>query len=289
MIENTSLFERYSVHIMDISGCSVENIVAIPKTEDLSVTVNPAIGFTYEIDEEGTYIITSIEDCIEPDLLAFFLVNGGVGPYNFDISLLADSLMFKRYLVRITDVNGCTRDETVVVPISAEEGDFILNSDITPASIGAKDGRIELEVVEELALLFEWYSGDTLLSKERDLFDVSAGTYTLVIMDMFGCSMVNSFTVEDMTVSANDVFLANKIALFPNPTNGEITIEFDLDKQQKVEVNLYDVSGRLVLPTNNYTTKNDRVQMNLNTLAKGVYLARIRVEDGVLVRKIVLN
>jgi len=105
---------------------------------------------------------------------------------------------------------------------------------------------------------------------------------------MFGCSAVEFFTV-DMLVSANEVNLDYQINLFPNPTTGEVNIEFDLDKQQAVEVNLYDVSGRLVLPPYGQSIRNERIQLDLNNLAKGIYLAKIKVAEGILVKKIVLN
>ena len=274
--------------IADQSDNSVTCTFRVIKEMELSVTVDPEVPLTYEIDEDGVYVITSIEDCMQPDLSDFFLVQGGTEPYEVESELLAGTVLFNRYVIRISDVNGCQTENVVVVPIPTEDGTFVLNSEITPVTIGAKDGSIELEVVDGLSLEYKWFRGNTLLSREKDIFELSAGTYTLVIEDMFGCSMVDSFMI-DMLVSANDVYLNRKIDLFPNPTTGEVTIEFALEKQQMVAVDLYDVNGQLVRPTLNYSAKNDRIQIDLNNFAKGIYLAKIQVEDEVVVKKIVLH
>jgi len=158
----------------NVSTCAFQVIME----DGLSVVVNPNIELSYEIDEEGAYLITSIMDCVEPDLLSFFSVNGGTGPYEFDINLLANTLIFKRYMVRITDENGCMIEKIVIVPAPSDDGNFVIDSEITPASVGAKDGSITLETVPGVDLLFEWYRGDTLVSKEKDIFELSAGTYT---------------------------------------------------------------------------------------------------------------
>jgi hypothetical protein len=41
--------------------------------------------------------------------------------------------------------------------------------------------------------------------------------------------------------------LSNEVAIFPNPVTNTITISFSLEQSQKVSLNIFNVSGRLVI------------------------------------------
>ena len=80
--------------------------------------------------------------------------------------------------------------------------------------------------------------------------------------------------------------------MFPNPNEGEFTISFDssVNTNDKVEVSIYDISGRLVYENrfiNN--TRQFYETIKLNNAMPGVYLAIISNGDSSTTHKIVLK
>ena len=80
----------------------------------------------------------------------------------------------------------------------------------------------------------------------------------------------------------NDYVLEAAISVYPNPTNGQFTIDNEQCTINSVEV--YDVYGKLI-----GTTKVDdtHVTLDINTYADGVYFARILTDKGVVTKRIV--
>lgn len=72
------------------------------------------------------------------------------------------------------------------------------------------------------------------------------------------------------------------VAIYPNPNNGEFTIELNNGLTKTIEV--MDVTGRIVL-TN--TTLNDKLNMNATNLAAGVYYVKIKSNNAFEIVKIV--
>jgi len=70
--------------------------------------------------------------------------------------------------------------------------------------------------------------------------------------------------------------------LYPNPTNGDFTIELNNGLVKTVEI--LDMTGRMVY-TN--TTTSDKINCNLNSLAKGIYYVRVQSNNTVEIAKIV--
>lgn len=64
---------------------------------------------------------------------------------------------------------------------------------------------------------------------------------------------------------------SNNLTMFPNPTNGKLTISFSSEITTPITLELYDISGRLVLTsTENSTTT--RKELNLENMDKGSYI-----------------
>jgi hypothetical protein len=75
--------------------------------------------------------------------------------------------------------------------------------------------------------------------------------------------------------------------LYPNPTSGYTTLEFDLSASTIVEVYLFDLHGRLVLaPTQTgYQTGHQSVVLDATTLIPGVYVVRLKAGDKWAIQK----
>lgn len=77
---------------------------------------------------------------------------------------------------------------------------------------------------------------------------------------------------------------------YPNPFNPLTTINYGLPNPAKVNLRIYDISGRLVATVlDGYRLSGyHSVTVDGSSLASGIYIARLQAEDVVLTRKMVL-
>jgi len=85
------------------------------------------------------------------------------------------------------------------------------------------------------------------------------------------------------------------IGVYPNPFNPQTTITFALDKPQRTEVAIYDLTGRLlsVLADHIYAAGNHSVvwsgkDATGRAVPSGTYVVRLETEDGVQAQKVLL-
>lgn len=89
-----------------------------------------------------------------------------------------------------------------------------------------------------------------------------------------GTSMNYSVTVSPCT-GINEVTNSIATKVYPNPTNGNLTIE-TTNTIEKIEI--LDINGKLVVSENNVNTNN--ITMNVGSLTNGVYVLRAKLVSG---------
>ncbi|MDO8998768.1 MAG: M43 family zinc metalloprotease [Bacteroidota bacterium] len=90
----------------------------------------------------------------------------------------------------------------------------------------------------------------------------------------------------------NELTKKYKLNLFPNPSNAESTLKFNLSDAATVNVSVIDVLGKDVLTpvTNNYGVGEQSITINNNnTLAKGIYFVNISINGAKMSKKLVIN
>ncbi|MEJ2616599.1 MAG: T9SS type A sorting domain-containing protein [Ignavibacteriaceae bacterium] len=77
---------------------------------------------------------------------------------------------------------------------------------------------------------------------------------------------------------------------YPNPFNPSTTIKYDLSKQSRVKLEIYDILGRRVATLVDETKKAGRYQIvwNASRLTSGVYFERLQAGDYSAVKKLLL-
>lgn len=77
-------------------------------------------------------------------------------------------------------------------------------------------------------------------------------------------------------------------SLYPNPASDKLNI-----LSNKLEgyfyIDVLDINGRIVRNTKAYITRNTPLPLDIKNLEKGVYVVRIRNDNGVYSRKIIMN
>lgn len=108
----------------------------------------------------------------------------------------------------------------------------------------------------------------------------------------------NNLYIDDINILGSNVGLVENsdgsgFSLYPNPTDGNSTINYSLTEQTSVKADLYDISGRLV--RNIYTGEQQAGEYNLavsdetNPLAPGTYMIQMTIGDKISTRKLVVT
>ncbi|MBT6005510.1 MAG: T9SS type A sorting domain-containing protein [Prolixibacteraceae bacterium] len=90
-------------------------------------------------------------------------------------------------------------------------------------------------------------------------------------------SEVNTYLVSVDLINNFD----NNIKLYPNPVNDKFTISFIVETQTKVELKLYDISGKLIKTTDigMYNNGQHNVNSDISFLNSGVYLLEVNLNE----------
>ncbi len=107
---------------------------------------------------------------------------------------------------------------------------------------------------------------------------------TTYICDPHPNSMYGTVTVTG-TASVDEVNLFD-FSLFPNPVSEIINMKFENIVNGQITVEIYDVLGKLNSKSNTALI-NNKVSLDVSSLSKGIYIAKVYSEDGVSVRRFV--
>jgi hypothetical protein len=97
---------------------------------------------------------------------------------------------------------------------------------------------------------------------------------------------VDNFVISG-TVLSNNSFAENTIAVFPNPTKGMFTVATGNVSIDLVEV--YDVSGKKIKPSNSLIYGNSQIEIDLNDVATGMYFVKIKSASNTITKRILKN
>ena len=119
---------------------------------------------------------------------------------------------------------------------------------------------------------FVWNTGDTTAT----IGNLAAGTYYVTITDESLCTKTDSAVVQLISGLQNEVL--TNVRVYPNPTNGKITIENSNTGDQILLTEVFDISGRLI--------KTYAIKQGNNTLlyfdeaTQGIYMLHLKAESG---------
>lgn len=187
----------YSVTVTDTNGCTVQNSVVLNEPTELQISTSVTSNFNgYPISctgaNDGSALVNS---------------NGGTAPYtilwsNGDTSLTTNNLSAGTYFVTVTDANGCSKSDSVVLSDPIGLSNLTLSASsyngFNISCHGENDGNISMTGVSggTAPLSYYWNTGDSTSS----ITSLPAGNYTLTVTDVNGCSISDSLTLNQPTV-----------------------------------------------------------------------------------------
>ncbi len=137
---------------------------------------------------------------------------------------------------------------------------------------------------------WDFGDGNTSTNENPNHVYEEEGEYTVVqsVITSNGCSVTD---VIDLTVnvatSTTDLAAEKFIEVFPNPTNGLLSVNFSFAEAEQIGIQVSDVAGKLLLSQDPVSYRNNNIQLDLQSFENGTYFLLFQLEEGTVVRKIV--
>lgn len=186
------------------------------------------------------------------------------------------------YAVSVTDANGCSAADTVTVTqIAAPSG--------TIQSVNNGEGSYTFSVGNPANVtVSNWNYGDQSTGTGSPVNHTYAanGDYVVTLTLVGQCddtiTTTQALKVDGITHINKLVLGADELMLFPNPARSVINITNKSGLRMQT-VTAFNILGQQVYHANANSAQNH--QMNISSLASGVYTLKITTEKGSVIRK----
>ena len=140
-----------------------------------------------------------------------------------------------------------------------------------------------------------WYTypANSLIASGDTAYNLLSGvTYLYTITDSNKCNASDTISLNLINTGIDQVggnangFTSN-IEVYPNPSQGNFTLNLNLPQAQDLQISIINTMGQKVFVDEQHQINNYNKQFNLNGLATGVYTLQVMTEGETLVRRIV--
>jgi hypothetical protein len=179
------------------------------------------------------------------------------------------------YIVIGVDTLGCSGSDVVNVTIN----------EIPTATVTAANALTLVATPSNGT--FQWIDCATntpILGATGSTFTATDnGSYAVIVTTGGGCSDTSDCAIID-EVGLDNLDMTRGVTLYPNPTNGDVTVT--LANLTNVSAEVYDAQGKLV---NSITTLENGTIIELSSVQPGVYMIRLSGDNFSSMERIVKN
>ncbi|MGI6409663.1 MAG: PKD domain-containing protein [Bacteroidales bacterium] len=262
----------YCVTVTDNNGCSVDDCATI-------VTLSPTPIANFEANQTSACgnITVNFTD-LSTNNPQEWLWNFGDGTSSTEQNPQHFYSEAGEYTVSLTCSNEQGNDvivkENYILLFEKPSLSFEVTDE---SSTGNADGTITLTITGGTEpYQINWSNNSHGLYLEN----LSAGLYSVAVIDANNCMNTATVTVGVVTGIANNI--KNNISIYPNPTNGNFKIEAE---ENIISIEITDVSGKVCLQQN-VNSKFFEVSENFSS---GVYLVKISTLNEINLQKLVIK
>lgn len=246
------------------------------------------------------------------------VVEGGNSPYYYSWSsdpsyhgASLTRLAAGTYTVTVYDAQA---DSGVYTIELSQPAQIIPTTEQLAGSGGGSNGAIGLTVSGGTPdYYFQWSNNATT----QNIYNLTAGVYTVTVTDAFGCSatatqgvgtqgpvhenhtsdlFITNHTVElpvpggnqpmnskmdQLSGTDNTEATDNSIAMFPNPASDYVNM--NMETATNAEITFYNAAGQVVMQKK---TEGNQNRIDISTLAKGNYVVAINSDNGTVTKTI---
>jgi hypothetical protein len=260
----------YLLTVTDASGCFEFTSTSIgqPDSTEFNVDITDVLCK----QKTGTVNIT--------------IISGGTPPFSFDWSNgytgNPNSLLEPgTYTVTITDAAGCV---TILTTTVSQIDTFRITTSSTPAHSGNADGQATVTMLNGTPPYnILWSNGQTTAT----ITGLSPGLYTVHVEDANGCEASDTIMVHQI-LAVSSLLIDNNISVFPNPTPGQLSIEWNIDLSE-LSLIITDVYGQTTGKYLISQSTEKSVTIDLNSFANGIYYLQLITKYGNMsIKKIIV-
>jgi len=126
--------------------------------------------------------------------------------------------------------------------------------------------------------------GQTTISYTEPSLCGNTSSRTLIVVDT-----IDNISPPDTTNSINDIYFVSNISLYPNPATDEVQLEFTLQNNMDIVVELTDLTGKTLhmVMANSKLGKNNIV-IDVSAYASGVYSVVLQSEGLLTTKKLAI-
>lgn len=220
----------YNVHVKDTKNCIASKQIVVNSPSQIVASIDVLKNINCFGDNDGKLQINAA---------------GGVLPFTYNLNGnenntgLYENLGPNAYLIKVTDANNCTNtmQHNLVQPELLE----ILNVDITQIN----DSTFTLSTtVNGGSKPFTYYLDVSSTIQADSVFEnVKSGEHTVWVIDKFGCSNKQTIVLSNV----EELTIKDEFSISPNPVIDNLAIKYNGNKNLEVKVEIFDISGRLLL------------------------------------------
>jgi len=198
-------------------------------------------------------------------------------------SLVGTSEPIKVSELAIDDEFALPTQFIFTTPAEVTTSGFFVSLDVSQLytaqdTVGVLMTDTDCGVVGEAWELFS--DGETWLSiADPSSWDIGSNFFMAAIVESGGSTATKELVAGNQRISLHDAF--------PNPTNGQLTIAYDLAESAAIQIEIYSLAGQVIQQIDKNTLPAGQYQEQISTsdLATGTYFYGIRTDSGRLMNK----
>jgi hypothetical protein len=200
--------------------------------------------------------------------------------------LVSSTPITTTYSLTVTDACGVTATDTILVTVN--EPPMLLASS-TPDN-GTGNGSVTASVVTGAAGTYQYAWADSAggsIGTDSTITGLESGWYYVLVTDENGCSATDSALVSTNVGIAD--LLDTQLHVYPNPSNGMVSIQIELANVDQLQVSLVDMLGKVVWKSGEQKTRSFEQSVDFSLLSKGVYQIVAQTSKGHAITRLILN
>lgn len=213
-------------------------------------------------------------------------VGTGISPLSYfwsngDITQSSDSLCSdSTYIVTLIDSIGCMASDTVFVPPAFAP---LTHLTANASCSSCCDGTDTLIGIPSYPYpcnyqTYEWITGTSYFIDTVPYMSnlCALTTYTVIVSNGCGCSIFSTVNIGSNTSTSvidNESTLLNGIIIYPNPSNGEINMEWKESEKKDMLIELTNFTGKIVF-SEKLKSSNGIKNLELN-ICNGIYFVHL--------------
>ena len=290
---------------------TIDSVADITVDEDTATIMVPLSGISYGIDcASQDVVVTATTD--NPDLITSLMVNYIDGPTgSVELTVAPNTSGTATIALLVTDSEGGEVADTFMVTVTpVNDPPFVVNP-IADQAVNASY-ELKIPVSSELGVLFDdvddtsltitamaegtdtlpgWtmLSGDTLYVTPM-IADTGCVNIVVMATDAAGATASDTFEVcvDGYPVSISEIGAGEfEVTMYPNPTRGEVNLDFGSGGIYDVELSVMDITGRLVLQKQ-YSAQQT-IRFDMSDKVSGMYFVHLNLDGIQVIKKLVVN